>query len=469
MKILLASLALLALLLPALPMAQALQLGENLYISLPPETVQCIDILLPDSAGVFVPGLVDYELYSDTNWGDLTEQVVTTDENNTVKIPLCFSSFGRKEGDCSNTYSLSVSAPSLGAAKTFGGGACVSKFPDVDYAAPEEGESPMDVLNNNADIFAIAFKAPVQYAEPGEEKTFTLLLESYADITLDLSAKGLTPKLSEVSLSPENSKTSIDFKSAGAEEVSITAKIRNCEGSFCTKQAKGEVKPSGESPAGFSVNLFPVDLNVKNLDPVKYELIITNFGEEREFEIEFIYSEGMLTSFQDQALSFEGEKTIEFEITPKEESTLYQFTMFITSSGDTKYASATLTTNELLTDTMREAEHIKQENPEASEFVEAQLDSWYETYKSKEYGKELGDYTELKNNLESVKPAPEENQTHEPAEPIPEPEEENSAFLYILYTAAASVIVIAVLAIFFLRKKSRGKKEVEVAELEQGF
>lgn len=457
--ILLATIALLL----CIPAAQAVPLGENLYISLPPETIQCVDIWLPDAAGLFTPGLRPYELLTDSNWGDLTEQTVNTDENNTVKVPLCFSSYGRSEGQCSNTYTLSISTPGL--SKYFGGGVCISKFPDVEYAKPKPGEGPQEVLNNNADIFAMAFRNPSVTIKSGETAAFQLLIESYASVTLDLVSEGLSPAKKTVSLSPSNPKTSLEFTASKEGDVSVTATIRNCKGSSCSHSASGKATPPGASFTGFSASIFPLTLNIKNLDPVNYELTINNFGDKADFEVQLFTPEGMENNFKKQSFSVEGKKTIEFQVTPKNTSTMYEFFALVTSGDDSKEASATLSTNELLTDALRRAEAAKSSNPNAAEEIDAELDSWYKKYKQTAYGEELGEYAELQRSIDKLavpENVPKQNNTTPPPLPQPQPEPEQDYTLILVAVIAAAIILVAV----FYFKKPR-KKEIDVPELER--
>ena len=71
----------------------------SLYISLPNSSIKCANIILPDDGGYYGIGAYEYEITmspdSYQTWSDLTGQVVVAGENNTVKIPVCFRSFGK--------------------------------------------------------------------------------------------------------------------------------------------------------------------------------------------------------------------------------------------------------------------------------------------------------------------------------------------------------------------------------------
>jgi len=284
-------------------------------------------------------------------------------------------------------------------------------------------------------------------------------------VTLDLAAQGLSPATTTISLSADSPKATVEFTTTKHGEVMVTARIRDCSGSFCSKKTTGEVKAAQEL-AGFSLSLFPSSLNIKNLDPVTFELIITNFEEEKEFEVQLILPPGMESGFTQQSLLVAGEQSIEFEITPQSPSSLYLITLIVTADGNTKTASATLSTNELLTDALREAEAIKQENPEAGDFIDSTIDSWYQSYQAKEYGKELGDYAQLKSELAKAKASPPPQKNITLPSPPPPPQAGDNTIIFVI---AGIIIAVVAVAVFFVFRKSGKGKEVEVAEIEEGF
>lgn len=451
-------LAILPLLL-SIPYASAIPLaGENIYISLPPESSQCIDIRIPDDLGAIPSGLHTYNIQSNAQWGDITEQEITTDENNSVRVPLCFLSFGKKIGECSPSYSLSIVEKSLNIAKSFEGAVCISEFADVDYPAAK-GDNPKEVINTNADMFDIAFKNPVSYVLPEEQGTFTVLLESYAKVTLELSSQTLLPERKTIVLSKENPNAAVEFTAQNEGEVSITAAIQGCQGNFCSKKATGEVKTLQTlNLTGFSVEIFPRSLDVKNLDPIKYQLIITNYEKEDAFTVDLILPEGLKTNFQKQVLSISQEKTIEFEVIPTNASTLYLMTAIVAAGKNAKTVSSVLSTNELLTDASRAAGEKKEENPERSEEIDKSLESWYESYKTKEYGEDVvNDYEKFQESLKEIQePVPDRPSVESPIET---PQDNN-----IIFIIAIVGVVVAILVVVMIKKPKSQKDQINDIE-----
>jgi hypothetical protein len=399
-----------------IPSASALQLEDNQYFTMPPDEIECIDIVLPDDMGVFGMGKVEYELTStaEREWADLTEEhIVRTDENNTVIFPMCFYSFGRQEGDCSEPYTITISAPSLQLEKRWSGGACVSEFRDVDIGGVNE--SPWDAVNRNTDLFDAAFGRPVIYSEPDGTVNYELLLESYASITLDLAVQptvlAVTPRQETVTLSIADPQKAVAFSvnappQAGRYDVAIRASMRECDlGGFCVKLARGELVVTEEVPAnsGFSVSLFPKNINTKSLFPVSYMFTIQNGDRARAFSTAIILPEGMLSTFTPETteLGPNGKKVIEFKLTPGDVSSFYEIKATATSEGNTKQAVSHMSTNEMLTDAVREANSISTD-PSTEAQVNDGLDRWIDTYRKSGYGEDLDDYKNLKDTFDDA-------------------------------------------------------------------
>ncbi len=390
----------------------ALRINDNLYFTISNDSVKCVDIFLPDDAGVFDLGLFEYVITSTSPWGDLTEQIVRTDENNTVLIPICFFGSEWPECQCSN-HTITISVPSLGISKTFRGGVCVSSIEDVDIVDDAGGQTPDQVLNTNMDMFSIGFQMPVQHAAPGETVTYRLFAESQADIVLDIifenSELSVIPAQAQAELDSSNPFELFDFNvtapsQAGSYTFTITAAARDCTGNFCTKKARGTLNVGGTPSAGFSVNLFPKNLNVRELTSVRYEFSIQNFGEPENFTITGNIPQNLATDFRETTL-FVGSKkikSIKFSVTPAASSSLYEITISATGSGNnTKHATAYLSTNEMLTDPQRYANSItgSTDNRSIINNVNNAMNSWQNSYSSNTYGADTGQYSSLQETL----------------------------------------------------------------------
>lgn len=450
-----------------IPSVHALQLANGLYFSMPENSVRCITILLPDNLGVFLRGEREYKISSTATWGDITQQVVRTDENNTVLVPLCISSVGRSDGSCAPPYTITVSLPETGASQSYAGGVCVNRLPDVEIVPPSQGQppNPQTILNSNADIFDISFQNPSVYIGQGETAHLALAVESYANVILDLTTADAVPSSTSVMLSPSNPRTSVNYTRPAPGHITVTGRIHGCSGTFCTKQATADVFQGQQlDTSGFAVTIFPLSLNVRDLSPVRYQITVTNYGEQGDFDIGLSLPEGIQSGFQRQTVSLQPEeaRTFEFDAVPLNSTALYEIKAIVSARGTSRQASAYLSTNELLTDAVRLGDAVIASNPSATGQVNTQLDSWYSTYRSSSYGNELDDYGRLQNSLNNLSHSPPpDNRTPLPPPPPPPQRQDNT----LLISVIAIVIVIAVITVFFLRK--RKPKEIEVEEIER--
>ncbi len=170
---------------------QALPTSGNLYISIPNSTVKCANIVLPDDGGYFGLGSVDYVLTMTPDprdtWSDLSYQRVTTDENNTVIIPVCFSSVGRQLGNCSEPFTIHISAPAVGVDRVWHGGVCASRYPDFDTSDRGSVRPPSDSMAglDDVDIFTLGFQERKKYATPGQVIEFVLYKFDLEERTLE--------------------------------------------------------------------------------------------------------------------------------------------------------------------------------------------------------------------------------------------------------------------------------------------
>jgi len=432
-------------------LVQALPSSGGLFISIPNSSIKCANIVLPDDAGYYGRGAVDYVLTmtpdpQDT-WSDFSYQRVTTDENNTAVIPICFSSIGKPIGNCSEPFTIRISAPSIGVNKTWHGGACASDYADFDTSAPvqdaggdAEAQDPMEGLDD-ADVFSIGFVEPTKYVAADEMATFTLWLESYADLEIGLSVEGgeglyVTPASAHVSTGSASgtgqsgqsgeSFHEINFTVGGVGQegrysFDVVGTAQDCgPGSMCTRQANAELVV-GDVPdlAGFMVSLFPENLNIRDLEPVTYRIAITNFGDDGEFTATASLPDGLTTTFAPATMTVpSGEyRTITFTITPGSASQSYELDFTVTSSGGVaKPVTAYLSTNELLTDVSRSMDLINQVADAQTRNQASQgLDRWYQTYQSSDYGQDMDEHSDLQATLQEARQAP-ADAAHDPSD-----------------------------------------------------
>jgi hypothetical protein len=452
--------------------AQAYRLTDGMYFAMANDTIKCIDVILPGDSGFAGIGEYEYTLTCSSNWSDLTEQVVRTDENNTVRIPVCFSGFGKHDGECSPPFTIGISSFVLGIEEEWKGGVCISRYPDVDVsdAEPEDEGDVRDILNDNFDLFDAGFSAERMYSEPGEPVVYTLLIESYASLTIDLSAESgidISPGSETVQTSPENPRQRVHFTVSSPEQMGeytfvVEARARNCnEGSFCTKTARGTLAVTADAPeSGFSAYLFPRSINVKNLDTVLYTLTVQNYGKAKVLSATMKTEPATTTDFEDRddvILLEDSNVTINFTVTPQGVSSLYEIEVTLTHEGLEKKASAFLSTNEMLTDAVRNGDGIKSQDPGLSGDVNSAIDSWYSNYVSSDYGDGLDSYETLGDRLAGLR-----NQAVNATQPDvipgsgPGPDaggSTGSEGINWMWIALPVIIVIVILILFVLFRK----------------
>ncbi len=449
--------------------AHALRLTDGLYFTVAPNSTAEVYFILPDDLGAG-QRKADYYITTDSNWStDLTEQIITTEENNTVITPIRFFSLDKKEGDCSN-YTVRISAPSLSLSRTWRGGVCLSKYMDVDIAKP--GKDPGTVLNSNADIFSLGFATYSKTAKPGDI-SIELLLQSQASLTIDVNVDSGIPfeqKVFVVQTSPTSQYKTLLLNASnilsGTYDVKATGKARSCSLDSCTRQAPMRLVVSDSVQEGFSVSLFPENLAIKKLEPVSYRLTIqNNYGEEKAFVVSVerpfdLDSSLVLDSFTVPGLS---EKTVEFTVTPRNQTGFYEIKATTSSGGMDRLASSYLSVNEMVSDVYRSADDIKSlANSSLDASVDRTVRNWYSSY-SKSDGQNLTEYKNLQDALDSARKQALSSQGQNQTEPgqgddIPQEEKEPEStpfnFGIILIPVALGMGVFLVLLLLRKRKGS---------------
>jgi hypothetical protein len=403
---------------------QALPTSGGLYVSIPNASVRCANIVLPDDGGYFGRGSVDYIITMTPDpretWGDLSYQRVTTDENNTAVIPICFNSFGRPIGNCSKPFTIRISAPSAGVDMSWQGGACASTYADFDTSFP--ASAPDDSISglDDADLFSIGFKQAKKHAKPNESSQFILQVESYATLLIDFSVQGqggiaVNPSTGIVTTNSDNSYHEITFTTdplmnERTASFEVTTTVRDCgSGSMCSRQATAEliVSQDQQELVGFSANIFPENINLKDLQPVTYRMTIQNMGNSDEFSVDATLSEDLTSTFAPVTITVpQGEyKTITFTVTPNNQSASYELDFEVASSnGIKKPVTAYLSTNELFTDASRSMDLVGQvADSQTASQANQEMDRWYNTYQNSGYGENLDEYDSLQTTLQDAR------------------------------------------------------------------
>jgi len=453
--------------------AQAYRLTDGLYFTVLPNSSAEVYFILPDDVGTG-PGKADYFITTETNWSvDLTEQLVTTEENNTVIIPVNFYSSGRKEGECSN-YTIRISAPEINVSKAWRGGACLSNYMDVDVS--ETGGNAKDVLNENVDLFSIGFGTYTKSSRPGEQVQIEAFVQSQANLTIDInleSEAALSQRGFVAETGPGSQYKGLVFNASagypGNYEVRATAKARDCPLASCTKQASMNLLVSDSGPQeGFSVSLFPENLNVKNLEPVPYRITIqNNYREEKLFIVRVDKPPDLGTSLILDTFSIPGlsERAINFTATPLNQTGFYEIKVVVRVDEVERIASAYLSANEMVSDAYRNAEDARAAaNSSVKAEVDKEVRDWYSSYSKSPYGSNLNEYKSLQEAIDSARNASQSGQAI-PGQNVSLPEEQEEPKANPLWIFAVPLVIGGVvLVVLLLFRKKQQNEEGEYLE-----
>jgi hypothetical protein len=451
--------------------AHALRLTDGLFFTVAPNSTGEVYFILPDDVGAG-QGKADYFITTVTDWDtDLTEMTVRTEENNTVITPIKFYSSGRKEGDCSN-YTVTISAPSLSLSRTWKGGACLSKYMDVDIS--QSGVDAKSVLNNNVDLFSAGFRTYTKNAKPGETVPIEVLIQSQASLMIDitLQSQAFLDKRSFAIQTSQGSEyksviVNTSAASSGNYVITLTAKARNCSLASCTKQNSMRLVVSEMEPQeGFTVSVFPENLAIKNLEPVTYAFTLQNnykdgvnfiVNVEKPLDLD---SSFVLGNFTVPGLS---ERTENFTVTPHNSTGFYEIKVKASGQGMEKVASAYLSANEMVSDVYRNADDVKAgANSSVRASVDANVRNWYSSYSKNTYGSNLTGYASLqdaldaarKQNASSSQAKPQDNNTSAPADGT---ESKPNPLQWIIIPIALAGVVFVVFMLFRKKQKKGGE------------
>ena len=461
---------------------------DGLWLSLPPDSVKCIVVRLPQDAGLSQAGNYIFSVGvtpgPGETWSDLSEQLVReVHENNTVEIPICFDTFGSKPiGNCSTPYTISLSEEYTGTTREWRGGICVSEYADADIVEPGGIDDSSKPLNDNTDMVSAWFDEDEKYAKPGEKAVFNLSVQSQASLDVNILTQSdmqVSPPQASLRTGPDGPRYQEFEVTVPSTEGTYTLAVRvspgTCLGkSYCTKLVSARLVVSGEDPpkkSGLEVKLNPDNMDVKEPGEVIMTLMILNNDD---------YDRTVTTSINidpgDAGSGFQGE-TFEvgshdshsrvFTVTPGSSSKLYEVTVRANSGGMTVTDTSFISIDEMVTDALRQAQGL---GPDA----QADVSAWINSHESSEYGSDLQEYGSLKETLATAGEQPSGgdgdtgdddwlDEYREQYGDLREGVEEGdpSGIIWIIIPVAA-VAVVALLAFMLLRRKGGGReKEVE--------
>jgi len=397
---------------------------DNMRISIPPDDFIEVLVEIPDDLGVEEEFEFEYiiESSASSDWDSLTIQHLRTDFYNKNKIPIVFDTRKKEEGECTGKFEIKLSCPALDAVKIWSGEVCVSAYADIDIPS-RSSRNGTETINDHVDLFDAALIPHRKVAKVGEETEFKLNVESYADLDVELEAGDeidMVLQSASVSVSKSSPKKAVKVTvtapdESGEYEFTVTAKA-DCDEGFCERVAKGILHVIGVddtvSDLSYTLSVFPTNINIKELEPVEFEATVHNPGSEKNLNITLDVPSTLTSDFEYQEITVASgeEKSIAFTVTPKEELSLgiikvtskYTTTYNEEEKVYQKFVTAQITTNEMLSDTMRYAGELMSEaDDDTRNDITSAMDDWASKYADSEYG-DLSDYGTIKDRLSAA-------------------------------------------------------------------
>ena len=480
--------AFLAILVLSAASAESIESGK--YFSVPSgERYTCFYINLPQDLDVnSVGSAVQAEIMSDKEkspWVDTTSVFVKVNPGMLTRQPICFYHENKNDGDYS-FFEINISSKELSREKTIEGGVCVTSYADVDSGTETNVTDVCSLLSKSADIFDVQFRYPYMEARPGEIIRNMVYVTSYAKVRMKFFVEtDLKTTLDEWTVATSSSNPSFskgfDIRAPSAEGdyfVIVRGSIMGCRLESCKKTAIARIKvEKNVTRKGFSLNVVPKNLNIKNAQNITLKLLITNYENEMNFSISVLTKPKVLIIPEkaEIEISKNSFKSKEFTLSlPSKENTLYKIRFdVISNSGEEHTTTAYISVGELLTDAKREVESIlrkaKSKGDKKTEtFVLKKLEEWEEMRRETDYGEELASYEEFKKAIEEAKKGRIKNEDNKKEEVFKDKgdgyesyeEEKNNEngmldiiLIIIIIGAAVGIIV------FVLIKKSKNVSE----------
>ena len=464
---------------------------DGLWLSLPPDSVKCIVLRLPQDAGLSQDGSyifsVGCEPGPEETWADLSEQIVReVHEDNTVLIPVCFDTAGANKalGNCSAPYIITLSEAYTGTEKTWSGGTCVSEYADADIVdpadEPETGDDVRDILNDNMDMISAWFEQDTIYAKPGEGAVFNLSVQSYAELGLVVNIQSsleVSPANARLSTSPVSPHQYVAFGAAAPQDpgtYTLKAIInpQDCQETYCTKSVTATLVVSQDDPpenTGFSVVLRPENIDVKEINEVIMTLSVLNNEDEAR-----VFTSSVIIDPDDASSGFTGE-SVEigpheshsrvFTVIPGTSSKLYEINARAESGDMTTSDTAFISIDEMVTDLVRQGEGLGSD---------ADIDAFITNHADSAYGSDLDEYGSLKDALgASGAQDTVQNQSTDWMDEYAEyydsqgvgDDTDNMGIMWVIIPVVV-IAVLVIVVIMFMRKGSSGKREESDGDVE---
>ncbi len=268
-------------------------LENNLYFTMAPNSSQCLSATLPTDMGFLDDDNYTVKIKSDfeTNLNFIQTRAGM---DNSVKIPICFSSEKRNEGDYSS-YNISLSGTKFSTLEV-NGGICVSSISGANKATSKQEQNPCEIINGLQDLFWLDLYPQQILSDPGQEETVYLEVWPSIDLDLDISIDTnaqINTNSSYLRLKQYERKQielKVKVPTKGKYYLNVSAKVvlnrRYCDLPFCKKDLQTKISSGiGSKRDGWSFLVLPRFLSAYSTKPIEYVTIIENNLEDRNFSI----------------------------------------------------------------------------------------------------------------------------------------------------------------------------------------
>ncbi len=435
-------------------------LETNLYFTMAPNSTQCLSTILPSDLG-----FLDDDKYIITIDSDFETNInfIETEagKNNAVKIPICFSSKNKNNGEFAY-YTIRTSGTKFSPFE-WKGGICVSnRTQDVDKDSSKYEKKPCEIVNGLSDLFWMDISPEQAITVPGQEETFYIEIWPSVDMEIDLtinSNAGININNSYLRLKQYERKQ-IELKVnptlKGEYYLNATAKAifnrQYCDLPFCKKEVSAKILvDGGKKVQGWSFMVLPRFLSAYNPKPIEYVAIIENNQEDRNFSIDLGLPPGLLSDTKNvTGLVKRGErKEFRFNITFAE-NIPQKYSIDFSARGDTeRVLTAFLSIYESADDLKSQWNSIRDQ---VDDKTRAEIDDLVNKYliDLKDRGFSPDDYIKVKNKIETT---PKNVGTKTPtATTSPTTQSEQIPVIVLVLIPAVVIIILLVLLFSRIRK-----------------
>ncbi|HLD56798.1 MAG TPA: hypothetical protein VJA47_00725 [archaeon] len=440
-------------------------LESNFYFTMAPNSTECLYTTLPSDLGFLEDD--NYTLKINSGFETNINFIQTrANKENAVKIPICFSSENRKEGD-NAFYNITISSNKLRDYE-FKGGICVSKVKDVDKADPDTEKNPCEVVNGLADLFWFDMYPLQIMAQPGQEETVYLNIWPSTDMELDINistdAQINTDNLYFRLKRNENKPLEFKVKTPGSGQYYLNLTVRAvlnrkyCDLPFCKKTASAKISSGGvgfsPSKAGtWSFTVSPRFISVYDTKPLEYTVFVENNKEDSAFEISLDTPNGLTADVKDVTdFIKKGErKQYKFNVTIADPNTRSYTIDFVVKADVEKVLTAFLSLYEAGDDIKRSWDSIRQT---VDDKTRAEVDDLVNKYliDLKDNGFDVEQYNKIKTKIDEAR-GRQGTQPTQTTGQIPTAPKTGNVMDLIIIVLVPIIVVIIMIVLLFARKR----------------